>query len=127
MDPIADMFTRILNASRAGRESVIIPHSKLKAEIARLLKEKGFIRDIEKKGKKVRKFLEFILRYDGKTPAVSGLQRVSKPSRRIYVKSGDIAKLQGGGMHIVSTSKGIMTGDEARRQKLGGEVIGKVW
>lgn len=127
-DPIADMFTRVLNASRAGKESVIIPHSKLKAEIARLLKERGFIKDIEKKGKKVRKFLELTLRYYGKAQALAGLARVSKASRRIYVKSGDIAKMQRGfGTLIISTSRGLMTGEEATKQKLGGEVIGKVW
>src|SRR3989344_3905048 len=124
MDPIADMFIRILNASRAGKESVIIPHSRLKAEIARLLKDRGFIQDIEKKGKKVRKFLELALRYENKTPALSGLLRVSKPSRRVYAKSADMAKMQGGyGTLIISTSKGLVTGEEARRQKLGGEVV----
>ena len=128
MDPIADMFTRVLNASRAGKESVIIPHSRVKAEIARLLKDRGFIKDIEKKGKKVRKFLELTLRYENKIPALSGLIRVSKTSRRVYVKSGAIAKMQGSeGMLIISTSKGLMTGEEARKQKLGGEVVGKVW
>ena len=128
MDPIADMFTRVLNASRAGKESVIIPHSRLKAEIARLLKDRGFIQDIEKKGKKVRKFLELTLRYKNKTPVLSGLLRVSKTSRRVYAKSGAIAKMQGSdGMLIISTPKGLMTGEEARGQKLGGEVIGKVW
>lgn len=127
-DPVADMFTRVLNASRAGRESVIIPHSKLKSEIARLLKERGFIKDIEKKGKKVRKFLELTLRYNGKFPALAGLVRVSKTSRRVYVKSGDIAKMRRGfGTLIISTSRGLMTGEEAAKQKLGGEAIGKVW
>ena len=128
MDPIADMFTRVLNASRAGKESVIIPHSRVKAEIARLLKDRGFIQDIEKKGKKVRKFLELTLRYKNKTPVLSGLLRVSKTSRRVYIKSGAIAKMQGSdGTLIISTPKGLMTGEEAREQKLGGEVIGKVW
>ncbi len=127
-DPIADMFIRIMNGSRAGKESVIIPHSKVKAEIARVLKERGFIKDIEKKGKKVRKFLELTLSYKGKTPKLSGLVRVSKTSRRVYVKSGDIAKsARGFGMMIISTSRGIMTGDDAMKAKLGGEIIGKVW
>lgn len=127
-DPISDMFTRILNAYRAGKESVIIPHSKFKLEIVKVLKEKGFIKDIEKKGKKVRKFLELTLRYQDKAPAMVGATRVSKSSRRVYVKKDDTRILrQTRAAFILSTSKGVMTSDEAKKQGMGGEIIAKVW
>lgn len=128
MDSIADMFTRIINAYRAGKEAVIIPHSNSKSAIMRVLKERDFIADISKKGKKTRKFLEVVLRYENKIPAMAGFVRVSKPSRRLYASKGEIEKIRRGyGMLILSTSKGVMSGEEAKKAGLGGEVIAKVW
>lgn len=128
MDPIADMFIRIQNAYRAGHESVVFPHSKVKAEIARVLKEEGYIGDIEKKGKKVRKFLELILKYANGSPALLGIRRVSRSSRRLYAKSSEIATHERGSrMIILSTPKGMLSGAEAKKQGVGGEVIAKVW
>lgn len=129
MDTISDMFTRIMNAYKAGLESVIIPHSALKNEVLRVLRGGGFIKGIEKKGKKVRKFLEVILRYkDDKEAALSGFQRISRPSRRLYATREEVKKLtRGHGMLIVSTSKGVMAGDEAKKAGIGGEVMVRVW
>ena len=127
-DPISDMFIRLRNAYRAKHESVIIPHSNLKSEIARVLKERGFIKDVEKKGKKVKKFLELILRYKDGFPAFVGASRVSKPSRRMYASKAEIKTIRRGrGTFIISTSKGVMTREEALKAGLGGEVIVKVW
>lgn len=128
MDPISDMFVRIRNSYRAGHESVIIPYSGMKAEIARVLKEREFIKDIEKKGKKVKKFLELILLYNNGTPALSGVKRISKASRRMYAKKEDImAGEKRRGTLIISTPKGVMTGSEAVKAGVGGEIIARVW
>lgn len=128
-DPISDMLTRVRNAASAGHESVSIPHSSLKAEIARILKREGFISDfsVETAGK--RSFLALKLKYTrGDRSVIRGLNRVSKPGIRKYVGSDKIPKVFGGmGTAIISTSRGILTDREARRSKLGGEVICYVW
>ena len=127
-DPIADMFIRLQNAYRAGHESLTLPHSKVKAEIARVLKEEGYIADFEKKGKKVRKFLELQLKYSSGIPSLLGIRRVSKSSRRLYVKKGGIARYERDArMFILSTPQGVMTGKDAKSKQLGGEIICKVW
>ena len=127
-DPISDMFIRIKNAYRAKHESVIIPHSNLKAEIARALKERGFIKEIEKKGKKVKKFMELVLSYKDGAPSILGLERVSKSSRRMYASKNELKTIRRGrGTFIISTSKGVMTREEALKAGLGGELIAKVW
>lgn len=127
-DPISDFFTRIKNGYRARKDSVLVPYSKMKDEIARLLEARGYIAGSEKKGRKVRKFLEIKLRYEGKEPALLDYQRVSRPSQRLYTNARAIrAVRQGTGLLVVSTSKGLMSGDEAQKAGIGGEMIAKVW
>ncbi len=129
-DPIADMLTRIRNAGMARHKTVSMPSSKMKVEIARILKEEGFIRGYDLQDvHKPQPTLRIHLKYDeeGK-PVIGGLQRVSKPGRRIYAGRHDIPWVRSGlGIAIVSTSKGVMTGRQARREGVGGEVICYVW
>lgn len=128
MDTIADFFVRIKNGYRSGAETVAVPFSKMKAEISRVLESRGYVGGSEKKGRKARKFLEVTLRYDDKTPALTSIRRISKASRRLYVKRDTLRPVrQGFGMLIISTSKGLMSGEEARKAGLGGEIIGEVW
>ncbi len=126
-DPIADMLTRIRNAIAAGRESVVVPHSKIKESLASILKQNNFIADY--RVEEVDGFKTIIITVkEGDRPAISSLQRVSKPGRRVYTSSKDIPLVLGGrGMVILSTSGGLMTGREARQKGLGGELICKVW
>ena len=127
-DPITDMLNRIKNAQAVGRPTAEVPFSNLKYGIAKILEKEGFIEKTEKKGKKVKKSLEITLQYDGRTPAISGLRRVSKPGQRIYLPFKKIRPVKGGyGIAIISTPKGLMTGKAARKQKLGGEVLCEVW
>ena len=128
-DPISDFLTRLKNASRAGNESFSAPFSKQKAEIARILAEEGYIWNYEVKtdGKFPEVFVK--VKYtDNGTPALTDLKRMSKPGLRQYVGAGEIPRvLNGLGITIVSTSKGVMTGAKAARQNVGGELIAKVW
>ena len=128
-DPIADMLTRVRNASRARHTEVVIPASRTKREIARILKDEGFIAEVAEEQAGPSKNLKLTLRYvDGKVPVVSGLKRVSKPGLRVYASKTDIPRVLGGlGVVIVSTSQGIMTGAQARKAQLGGEVLAYVW
>ncbi len=131
-DPIADMLTRIRNALLAKHTSVPVPHSKLKEEIARILKEEGYVEDYEVGDDKPAPMIYIRLKYYGdrrhSRPVITGIERVSRPGRRIYNKSRDLPwVLSGMGIAIVSTSQGIMTAQQARRKGLGGEVICKVW
>ncbi len=128
-DPIADMLTRIRNASAARHESVSVPASRMKASIAQILKDEGFIRDFQVVEEAPRRTLNITLRYDDKrTPVVTGLKRVSKPGLRVYVPSAKIPRVYGGmGIAILSTPKGVMTGTDAWRQRVGGEVLCYVW
>ncbi len=128
-DPIADMLTRVRNASRARHTEVVVPASRTKREIARILKEEGFIADFEEAKDGPSQILRLTLKYvDGKAPVVSGLKRISKPGLRVYARKTDIPRVLGGlGVVIVSTSQGIMTGAQARRSQLGGEVLAYVW
>lgn len=124
-DPIADMLTRIRNALIAGHKTATIPSSTIKAELARILKEQGYISDYKLEGEGVRKVITITLAYaSGKTSVIKEIQRISKPSRRVYVGKGEIPRIMGGlGTCILSTSKGILTGNEARKQGVGGELI----
>jgi small subunit ribosomal protein S8 len=127
-DPIADMLTRIRNASRARHEEVSVPASRTKLAIARILKEEGFIEDFSEVRDGVHADLRIRLRYVGKVPVVSGLRRISKPGLRVYAPKTDIPRVLGGlGVVIVSTSQGIMTGAQARKGQLGGEILAYVW
>ena len=123
-DPIADMLVRIKNAGAVKKETVAMPFSKVKNEIARVLKQSGFILDFEKRGRLVSsRKLELRLKYlSASFPAISNIARVSKPGRRIYLKHHEIFPKKGG-LKIVSTSRGIMSASEARKAKLGGEVL----
>jgi small subunit ribosomal protein S8 len=128
-DPIADMLTRIRNASRAHHPEVVVPASRTKREIARILKDEGFIADVREDKDGTLVILHLELKYvDGKVPVVSGLKRISKPGLRVYARKTDIPRVLGGlGIVIVSTSQGIMTGAQAKRAQLGGEVLAYVW
>lgn len=128
-DPIADMLTRVRNASRARHLDVVVPASRTKREIARILKSEGFIADWTEEQAGPGTNIKMTLRYvDGKVPVVSGLKRISKPGLRVYAGKTDIPRVLGGlGIVIVSTSQGIMTGAQARKAELGGEVLAYVW
>lgn len=129
MDQIADMIVRIKNASDSRKESVVFPHSNLKLAILDVLLKNGFIKSFGKKGKKVVKYIEVGLLYDADgRPAVHGVDRVSKFSKRVYYKVGEIRKVKNGlGSLILSTPKGIMTDKMAKEAKVGGEALFKVW
>ena len=128
-DPVADMLTRIRNANAMKYKEVSMPVSKTKTEIARILKEEGFIEDYKIRNDKPQKTLVLTLKYTNKKERViTGLKRISKPGLRVYTKSTDVPKvLNGFGIAIISTSKGIMTDKEARKQSLGGEVMAYIW
>ena len=128
MDPIADMLNRIKNAQAVGHPTVEFPFSNLKNEVAKILEREGFIDKIEKKGRKTKKTIEITLKYDNKMPAISGIKKISKPGQRIYLDLTKIKKVRDGyGIAIISTSKGLMTDKEARKNKIGGEVLCEVW
>ena len=128
-DPIADMLTRIRNASRAEHEKVDIPSSKLKVRIAELLKDEGFIKNFRVLDDSKQNTLRVYLKYGtGNERMISGLVRVSTPGRRVYVAHDKIPSILGGmGVALVSTSRGVVTDREARKQKVGGEVLAYVW
>lgn len=136
MDPISSMLTSIRNALAVQHETVKVPFSNLKYEVARILEKNNFIEKVEKKAKKTKKTIEITLKYlpvkdsieGSKVPAISGLKKISKPGQRIYLNSIQIKRVKGGhGMAIMSTSKGLFTDQEARKQKIGGEVLCEVW
>lgn len=129
IDPIADFLTRIRNGIIAGHAAVEIPRSKIKVRLAEILKEEGFIDDFMVLDDKLQGVIRVELKYiDKQLSAITGIQRVSKPGRRIYVDSKNIPRVLGGlGVSIVSTSKGVMTGKAAKAAAVGGEVLCKVW
>jgi small subunit ribosomal protein S8 len=128
-DPIADFLTRIRNGLRADHDEVEMPASAFKTEIARILKEQGYIDDYETDTARVGKVLRLRLKYtEERKPVILGIERLSKPGRRRYVTARDVPRVYGGmGTAIVSTSKGVMTGHEARREGVGGELVARVW
>lgn len=128
-DPIADMLTRIRNAIAANHTRVDIPGSKLKMEVARILKEEGYINNFTTKGEGVKYVIRIFLRYDAKgASSITHLSRVSRPGRRVYVGAGEIPRVLGGyGINIVSTSKGLMSGKRARNENVGGEILADVY
>ena len=122
------MLNRIINAQKVLHSAVEVPFSNFKYEIAKILEKSGFVEKIEKKGRKTNRSLEITLRYQEQIPAISGVKMISKPGQRIYLDYRKIKKVKGGfGMAIISTSKGLMTNKEARKQKIGGELICEVW
>lgn len=127
-DPIADMLTRIRNANAMRYKEVEVPASKIKLEIARILKEEGFISDYKVKKNNVQNIIVLNLKYADKERVITGLKRISKPGLRVYAKCEDIPRvLNGLGIAIVSTSKGLMTDKQARENSLGGEVLAYIW
>ena len=128
-DPIADMLTRVHNGLMARQKQVVMPGSKVKLAMARILKDEGFIRDFEMTKDAPQPQLRIVLKYDrDRKSVVTGLKRISRPGRRVYVKRSDIPwVLSGLGVAILSTPQGIMTGQKARRQRLGGEVLCYIW
>jgi small subunit ribosomal protein S8 len=131
-DPIADFLTRLRNAAKAQHHDVLIPSSKLKREMARILREQGYIEayeivpaDASHPGEQIRITLKYTRE---RRPVITGLERVSRPGQRTYVDHAHIPRIQGGmGTAIISTSRGVMTGHEARMQGVGGEVVARVW
>jgi small subunit ribosomal protein S8 len=131
-DPVADFLTRLRNAAKAQHHDVAIPSSKLKRELARILKEQGYIEEYrieppvaERPGEQITITLKYT---NERKPVISGIQRVSRPGQRTYVDHSHIPRIQGGmGTAIISTSRGVMTGHEARQAGVGGEVVAKVW
>lgn len=128
-DPITDMLNRIRNAQAVLHQTVSIPFSKLKYEISKILKKEGLIEKTETKGRRTKRFILVTLKYnEDKTPTIQRLKRISKPGQRIYLPSAKIKSVRGNyGLVIISTSKGVMTNKEARKKKLGGEVLCEIW
>ena len=128
-DPITDYLNRIRNGLQAAHEEVEIPASRLKREMTRILKEQGYISDFSVEPARVGDVIKVRLRYtEDRSPVISGMERVSRPGRRRYVPKEDVPRVFGGmGTTIMSTSRGVMTGHEARRAGVGGELVAKVW
>jgi len=128
-DPIADMLTRIRNANQMRYKEVEVPASKMKLEIARILKEEGFINDYKVKKNNIQNIIVLSLKYgQNKERVITGLKRISKPGLRVYAKATEVPRvLNGLGIAIISTSKGIMTDKSARNESLGGEVLAYIW
>lgn len=128
MDTISNFIVKIKNAGNAGIETVSVPHSKLKLAIAEVLKKEGFIKDFVEKTEKGRKVMLITLISENRVPKIKGVARVSKPSKRIYKKAEEIRSVKNGyGALIISTSHGVMTGRDAKKQKLGGEALFQIW
>jgi small subunit ribosomal protein S8 len=128
-DPISDMLTRIRNAAAVGHDVVVMPSSKLKEEVARILTEEGFIDRFDVGEAGPGKALTVSLRYgDRRKPVIKGLRRISKPGHRVYRGASELPRVQGGlGVAVVSTSQGLLPDREARRRRLGGEIVCEVW
>lgn len=127
IDPIADMLTRIRNAQRALLPTVEVPHSSIKENIAHILKKEGYLTDVAVE-RKVHKAIMLKLKYQGKKSVIEGLRRVSRPGLRQYVRAAEIPRVRGGlGVAVISTPEGVMTGTQARKKNLGGELLCYVW
>jgi small subunit ribosomal protein S8 len=126
-DPISDMLTRIRNASRALLPAVELPHSQMKESLAHILKSEGYVAEVSVDGKTIKK-LKIKLKYQGKKNVIEGLKRVSKPGLRKYVAATEIPRVLGGlGISILSTPEGVMTGTQAKKKNLGGELLCQIW
>lgn len=127
-DYVADLITHLKNANDSGKESILFPYSKLGVAVAEALERSGFVKGISKKGKKVGRFIEIKLVYSDTKPKILGVERVSKFSKRVYVGVKDIRPVRDGfGVLVLSTTKGILTDREARKEKTGGEALFKIW
>jgi small subunit ribosomal protein S8 len=128
MDPVSDLLIRIKNAQGAGRESLELPYSKIKFNIAKILEREGFLAGVERKGPKAKERLQLNLKYVQGAPTIQDLRRVSKIGQRIYTSAHKIKRVkQGYGLAIISTSQGLMTDKEAKQKKLGGEILCEIW
>ena len=127
MDPISDFLIRIKNAQIAGHKTVQIPYSRLKHDIAKAMERCGFLGSAERKGKRVKKFLDVALIGGKGSPGVHGVRLISTPGRRVYRPYKDLRRAPRGGIVILTTPKGILSGEEARREKVGGQVIAEIW
>ena len=127
-DPIADMLTRLRNAAGAGKPELSMPYSKLKSEVAKILKKEGYINDHELDTTEKHPQLKIRLKFINKISAITGLKRVSRPGLRRYVGAGEIPRVLGGmGIAVLSTPRGVLSGQEARKQNVGGEVLAYIW
>lgn len=127
-DSISDFIIRIKNGSKAAKESVLVPYSKMAVAIAEALEKEGYVKGHTKKGKKIIKAIEVVLAYEGGKPKVTDVKRISKPSKRIYRKASELRPVRNGfGRLIVSTPKGILTDSEARKAGVGGEALFEIW
>ena len=128
-DPIADFLTRIRNGLIADKDEVEMPASSFKAELARILTEQGYVEAWEVESARVGQVLKVRLKYtEDRKPVITGIERLSRPGRRVYVNAGEVPKVFGGmGTSIISTSRGVMTGHDARREHVGGELVARVW
>lgn len=127
-DPIADMLTRIRNAAAVGKQQIVLPHSKIKQTVAEQLAKAGYLAGIKVIEQKPQSSIEITINEAGQNSTITEIVRMSKPGRRVYVKADEIPRIKNGrGVVLVSTSKGVMTGDNARKQRLGGELICKVY
>jgi small subunit ribosomal protein S8 len=127
-DTISDMLTRIRNAGRALLPVVTMPHSRMKESIARILKDQGYVADVSIEGETARKTIKIKLKFEGKRCVIEGLKRISKPGLRRYAGTSDIPRVRGGlGITVISTSQGVMSGAEARKKNLGGEMLCQIW
>ncbi len=127
-DPISDFLTRIRNAQDAGHKTIEVPGSRLKLAVAKLLQQEGFVEGVQETTEGAKKKIHLSLKYQGKEPRIRSIVRISKPGRRVYKKSSELTSvLSGQGVAILSTSLGLMTNKEARRRKLGGEVLCEVY
>ena len=128
-DPIADMLTRVRNAMQARHPKVDVPASKLKAEIARILKEEGYIANFKVAEEGIKKTIKIYLKYSsGNAPVISNIERISSPGCRVYVGQQDIPRVLGGlGINILTTPRGVMTGRDAHKERVGGELLCRVW
>lgn len=126
-DPISDLLCRLRNGARAQHPDVLVPHSRLKESIAQVLKQEGYLSEVSVEGTS-KKQIRMKLRYTGRKSVIEGLRRLSSPGRRVYAQSTEIPKIRGGlGVVVLSTSSGVVTDREARRRKLGGELLCSVW
>ena len=126
-DPISDMLTRLRNAGHALRPTVVVPHSRVKESLAVILKKQGYIADVAVDGNKI-KTINIKLKYQGKKSVIDGIRRISRPGLRHYVGATEIPRVRGGlGVAVISTPEGVMTGMDARKKNLGGEVLCYVW
>lgn len=127
-DPISDLLIRIMNAQKVGHQIVKIPYSRMKFDLAKILEQEKFIEDVRKDGKEPKQYILINLKYEEGLPVIRSMKRISKPGQRIYIKKNEFKPVKKGyGIIIISTSSGLMTDKEAKKRKIGGEILCEVW